>query len=321
MVSKLNISRFTVQMQKDKHQEADVENTIAIFGSTLGYDNLEVCSGGPPAKPGGLSQSDMMASFLLTADISPLFPYINAIARRAELYRQPRFIRFLFENHTWVLYPDRGLVSPVDDRRQALSLVERLIAFLKNTALKHDRIVPNYRVCRRVSVVDILKLLPKTNCGQCGYASCMAFAASLTLKEALPTQCPHMGFPVAEQALYPVYDGEGNLASTVVIDVDTTKMRLKDPEAGSSQEMHPEERPSSDKQTVSSANSALPAPLSTRELEVLRILACGASNKDISRKLAISPHTVKSHVIHIFNKLGVNDRTQAAVWAARHDLI
>jgi DNA-binding NarL/FixJ family response regulator len=65
----------------------------------------------------------------------------------------------------------------------------------------------------------------------------------------------------------------------------------------------------------------LPAPLTDRELEVLRLLARGETNAEISCHLGISPHTVKSHVIHIFNKLGVNDRTQAAVWAARHQLI
>ena len=65
----------------------------------------------------------------------------------------------------------------------------------------------------------------------------------------------------------------------------------------------------------------LATPLSARELEVLCILAEGTSNNEISRMLNISPHTVKSHIIHIFNKLGVNDRTQAAVWAARHHLI
>jgi DNA-binding NarL/FixJ family response regulator len=68
-------------------------------------------------------------------------------------------------------------------------------------------------------------------------------------------------------------------------------------------------------------NCLLPAPLTGRELEVLRFLARGDTNAEISLHLGISPHTVKSHVIHIFNKLGVNDRTQAAVWAARHQLI
>jgi DNA-binding NarL/FixJ family response regulator len=61
-----------------------------------------------------------------------------------------------------------------------------------------------------------------------------------------------------------------------------------------------------------------PAPLTGRELEVLRLVAQGATNAEI---LEISPHAVKSHVIHIFNKLGVSDRTQAAVWAARNALV
>jgi len=61
--------------------------------------------------------------------------------------------------------------------------------------------------------------------------------------------------------------------------------------------------------------------LTGRELEVLRLMADGASNSEISQMLHISPHTVKSHVIHIFNKLNVNDRTQASVWAVRNQII
>jgi len=60
--------------------------------------------------------------------------------------------------------------------------------------------------------------------------------------------------------------------------------------------------------------------LTTRELEVVQLLAQGMSNPEISRVLAISHHTVKRHVVHIFDKLGVRDRTQVAVWAARYGL-
>lgn len=61
--------------------------------------------------------------------------------------------------------------------------------------------------------------------------------------------------------------------------------------------------------------------LTDREIQVLRLVAEGYTNNEISEHLSISPHTVKSHVIHIFNKLSVNDRTQAAVLATRHNLI
>jgi PAS domain S-box-containing protein len=61
--------------------------------------------------------------------------------------------------------------------------------------------------------------------------------------------------------------------------------------------------------------------LSARELEVLAYMADGLSNTDIGRLLNISLNTVKTHVAHIFNKLGVNDRTQAAVTATRLNII
>jgi DNA-binding NarL/FixJ family response regulator len=62
-------------------------------------------------------------------------------------------------------------------------------------------------------------------------------------------------------------------------------------------------------------------PLTHRESEVLRQLAHGLTNKEIGQALNISYETVKEHVQHILRKIGVNDRTQAAVWAVRKNLV
>lgn len=66
-----------------------------------------------------------------------------------------------------------------------------------------------------------------------------------------------------------------------------------------------------------------PVNLSERELEVLRLLTAGQTNREISDKLFVSAETVKSHVSAVIGKLGVRDRTQAAIFATRHggDLI
>ena len=61
-------------------------------------------------------------------------------------------------------------------------------------------------------------------------------------------------------------------------------------------------------------------PLTQRETEVLVHLATGLSNKEIGHSLDISYETVKEHVQHILRKVGVVDRTQAAVWAVRNEL-
>jgi len=58
--------------------------------------------------------------------------------------------------------------------------------------------------------------------------------------------------------------------------------------------------------------------LSRREDEVLRLVAIGLANKQIARRLGISERTVKAHLTSVFQRLGVGDRTQAALWATQH---
>lgn len=61
--------------------------------------------------------------------------------------------------------------------------------------------------------------------------------------------------------------------------------------------------------------------LTKREIQVLKLLAVGMYNKEVAEKLEISERTVKNHVSSIFKKLEVSDRTQAAVFAIRNNLI
>jgi DNA-binding NarL/FixJ family response regulator len=68
-------------------------------------------------------------------------------------------------------------------------------------------------------------------------------------------------------------------------------------------------------------NVDVEAPLTQRESEVLAKLAEGLTNKQIAADLHISYETVKEHVQHILQKIGVTDRTQAAVWAVRRGLV
>jgi DNA-binding NarL/FixJ family response regulator len=60
--------------------------------------------------------------------------------------------------------------------------------------------------------------------------------------------------------------------------------------------------------------------LTPRELEVLSLVRQGLANKQIGRCLGISERTVKAHLSSLFQRLGVADRTQAALWAQRHDV-
>ena len=61
--------------------------------------------------------------------------------------------------------------------------------------------------------------------------------------------------------------------------------------------------------------------LSPREREVLTLVASGLANKVIAQRLGISEKTVKAHLTTVFNRIGVTDRTQAALWAQRQGLV
>src|SRR5438034_9445519 len=64
-----------------------------------------------------------------------------------------------------------------------------------------------------------------------------------------------------------------------------------------------------------------PAGLTSREVEVLRLLARGLSNKEIAAKLVISPKTVGNHVEHIYAKIDASTRATASLFAMQHGLL
>ncbi|MGH2653270.1 MAG: response regulator transcription factor, partial [Actinomycetota bacterium] len=67
--------------------------------------------------------------------------------------------------------------------------------------------------------------------------------------------------------------------------------------------------------------SSWPAGLSGREVEVLRLVARGLANKEIARRLSISPRTAEHHVQHIYTKIGTSTRASAALFAVENGLL
>jgi DNA-binding CsgD family transcriptional regulator len=70
-----------------------------------------------------------------------------------------------------------------------------------------------------------------------------------------------------------------------------------------------------------SRRSGGPAGLTPREVEVLRLLARGLSNKEIARRLVISPKTAGNHIEHIYAKIATSSRATASLFAMQHGLL
>ena len=276
------------------------------------------------SRAGILAGGMLGAYFRLDTNVSPLFPYINATFKDAEFFDRPEYILFHMDGIKCTLYPNDAIAAPFMDQGQALTFVNRLIDFLNDLYNKKDSLKPNFKKVSPVSVFDIFKLLPQTNCKECSYPTCMAFAAALSKSETTPDQCPDFRDPISESATYPVFDKQGNLEATISIEIDTTKREL----SLEKQKKHIEKiekkliaLEQEKKDLLKDNKSEIKTELTDREIQVLGLVAGGSTNIEISKILSISPHTVKSHVIHIFNKLSVNDRTQAAVLATRHKLV
>jgi PAS domain S-box-containing protein len=128
-----------------------------------------------------------------------------------------------------------------------------------------------------------------------------------------------------EVKAYPLRGSDRSIVAVIVIVFDITERKkvLETQKQYSDYLTKQLNEKTSQEQTVNldEGQIVIQIHLTGREKEVLRLITEGYTNTQISDILAISPHTVKSHVIHLFNKLGTSDRTQAAVLAVRNKLI
>jgi PAS domain S-box-containing protein len=137
-------------------------------------------------------------------------------------------------------------------------------------------------------------------CNPCHIAPVMETLRSYITEqwETLPDGSRRCG----EVRSYPVFSRENDLFAVTTIIVDITEKKLRQ-----SQNAPPP--------------TDIKFSLSKRETQVLELISQGCTNPDISKKLSISINTVKTHVVSIFNKIGVNDRTQAAIMAVKLHLL
>lgn len=124
---------------------------------------------------------------------------------------------------------------------------------------------------------------------------------------------------------YPVRDQEKNVSAVIVLVFETTARKntlqqQRDYTGLLEQRLREKER-GPRKVDLGKGDVTLSVKLSRRENDVLRLITEGFTNTQISELLDISGNTVKSYVNSLFNKLGVNDRTQAAVLATRNHIV
>jgi len=151
----------------------------------------------PPCDPGTESWS-AIAHF--DDDISRTIPYLNAALKGAIFNQAAQALTWKSGGKTRVFHPHKIAVSNLQDRAEAEQTVSRMVALVNETWQKRDTIEPSFEQKQRPVPMAVFKLLPGTNCRECGQPTCFTFALKLTAGQQTVADCPPLHQPAhAEQ--------------------------------------------------------------------------------------------------------------------------
>ncbi len=127
----------------------------------------------------------------LKDDISPVFPYLNAELGGWDYDQRNQVVLLKLSAGKWItLQPLEIAIRGARDQEESLALLAWIKGQVNDIYARRDGITPRYTSQAGLKVMEILKLLPWTNCRACGYATCMAFAAALREGEISLHDCP-----------------------------------------------------------------------------------------------------------------------------------
>ena len=148
------------------------------------YD-LEVFT--PPCDPGAERYA---ARARLTVDISEVLPYLNATLRGAMYLPEASALTWKKGGHNIAFHAYEIASSNAEDREDAEKELKGLIDLVNRTWERRVEITPDTTTRQRPTPMAIYKLLPNTNCKQCGESTCYSFALKLAVSQKKLADCP-----------------------------------------------------------------------------------------------------------------------------------
>jgi ArsR family metal-binding transcriptional regulator len=128
----------------------------------------------------------------LDQDVSAALPYLNAVLGGFEYTKDPPSVTFKIQGKLLAVHGRKIAVNALKDKREAQIIVEWIKREINEAWEKRGEIKPSYEGSPRITVLDILKRLPKTNCMECGAATCMVFATQVAEGAKNASHCPSL---------------------------------------------------------------------------------------------------------------------------------
>jgi len=134
-----------------------------------------------------------MATVTITSDISEVLPYVNATVEKGEFSPAIPVLVYRDGGRKYALRPHEIAISNISEKHEADLLARKLVDRLNSLWEDRDSLEPSYDSWEKPKVLDLLKLLPGSNCKKCSVPTCMAFAAKLSEGKASLDECPALG--------------------------------------------------------------------------------------------------------------------------------
>ena len=152
--------------------------------------SYEIKLAAPECNPGS---NEYRALVNLKDDISEVLPYLNAELGGFDYYHNDRILLWVDKKKMFAFRPHEIAIAPVSRLEEAKELANSIIDRVNNIWNRRNEIKPNFEGKKPLpNVLDIYKLLPGTNCKECGFLTCMAFAAKLRSDSTKSSLCPHL---------------------------------------------------------------------------------------------------------------------------------
>ena len=130
---------------------------------------------------------------VVVQDISEVMPYINSMANNAWYDHENQTLILKEPGQAYALRPHEIRIARLAEPTQASEIGRAVVAKMNDIWAGRDNVQPRFDTRNLPSAIDILKLLPRTNCRQCGYTTCLAFAAALRSSDADVDDCVPIG--------------------------------------------------------------------------------------------------------------------------------
>jgi ArsR family metal-binding transcriptional regulator len=148
----------------------------------------------------------------LSDDIGEVLPYLAAVIKVCTYDDATKTLTFRHDGKGVALYPRRITVTKLQDREEAKRVLDELKALINSTYDNRHNIKPCYKKGGELKYLDVFRLLPGTNCKECGEPTCLAFATRLVQQEVNIAQCsPLFSEPFEEKRkkLFEMLQGTG----------------------------------------------------------------------------------------------------------------